>query len=86
MKRRILADEWNSYARAVIPNDVSDVQREEMRNTFYAGALGVFNALVVNLSKGPDVQPEDLERMADLNAELKEFGEEFTRRLRDGIA
>lgn len=86
MKRRILADEWNSYARAVIPNGVSDVQREEMRSAFYAGALGVFNAIVAPLTNGSDVQPEDVERMVDIHAELKEFGEAFKHELRDGIA
>lgn len=33
-----LEEQWNGFARAVIPADAPKVQRREMKRAFYAGA------------------------------------------------
>jgi hypothetical protein len=38
--RRRMAEQWDSFARAVLPVGTSPLQRQEMRRAFYAGAQG----------------------------------------------
>lgn len=36
--QKIIEKEWNDFAKAVLPKDVSSIQYKEMRRAFYAGA------------------------------------------------
>jgi hypothetical protein len=74
MKRQLVLEQWNSFARQVLPADVSEVQRTEMRRAFYAGAQALFHGVLIALS--PDAEPTeaDLQFMSDLESELSEFG------------
>lgn len=36
-----IADEWDEFAKHVVPPDAPDVQRVEMRVAFYAGATAL---------------------------------------------
>lgn len=75
MKRLLMAEQWDSFARAVFKPDTPPIQRIEMRRAFYAGAqailFGVINAFA------PDAEPtaEDLMVMDDLQRELNDFVE-----------
>jgi hypothetical protein len=35
--RKRIASEWNSFEKAVMPQNASAIQRKEMRRAFYAG-------------------------------------------------
>jgi hypothetical protein len=38
--RRLMAEQWDSFARATLPRGAPPIQRQEMRRAFYAGAQG----------------------------------------------
>lgn len=68
---------WKSYRELVVPDDASDVQIRETRQAFYAGAAILFQALMVALDPGTEPTADDMQRMADLQAELDAFGQEL---------
>lgn len=76
MKRRKLAEEWNSYSSEVLePLGFGAAQRDEMRRAFYCGAAA-YNSLLC------DIDPETaagLKGIDDLESELTDFGEELKR-------
>ena len=74
-KRLLLAEQWDSYARRVMPRDAGTSQRMETRRAFYAGAQGLFQLVMANLSPDRDPTPEDLVMMQDLEAELRAYVE-----------
>lgn len=39
IERLHIAEEWDSYARSVMPADAAENQRQELRRAFYAGAM-----------------------------------------------
>lgn len=75
MKRQMMAEQWDSFARAVIPRDASAVQRHEMRRAFYAGAQGILYGVIAAL--GPHWWPnnQQIQMLANLEIELSEFAE-----------
>jgi hypothetical protein len=83
MKRQLVADEWDTFAKTVLPNDVSDVQRSEMRLAFYAGAIALFYKLQKAVGPGGDVTADDMRIMMDLENELREFAREMERKARN---
>lgn len=72
-KRRLMAEQWDQFARAILPAGVGPTQRQEMRRAFYAGGEAIMFRVITALS--PDTEPtdDDVQIMADLDAELREF-------------
>lgn len=62
----LMAKQWDSFARAVIPRDASAVQRHEMRRAFYAGAHGMIAAL----TSESELTDEDFQMLANIEIEL----------------
>ena len=76
MKRQPMAEQWDSFARAVLPEGCPAVQRQEMRRAFYAGAEALLHGVLQVLSaEGEEATAEDLDAMANLEKELSEFVE-----------
>ena len=76
MKRQPMAEQWDSFARAVLPEGCPAVQRQEMRRAFYAGAEALLHGVLQVLSaEGEEATAEDLDAMANLEKELSEFAE-----------
>ncbi len=75
MKRQLMAEQWDSFARAVLPKDAPAVQRQEMRRAFYAGAQGILHGVIMALAPEKEPTEDDLEMMANLERELSEFAE-----------
>lgn len=71
-KRASLGDEWEAFRKAIIPK-VGQVQREEMRKAYYAGASAVFYLLTSLMDEGDEVTQADLAYLDSINAELKAF-------------
>lgn len=71
--RRRMAEQWDSFARAVLPVGTSPLQRQEMRRAFYAGAEGIMDAMAKAMGPSDTVTPEELETVAELHLELREF-------------
>lgn len=75
-KRLRIAEQWDDFARALELHKTSPVQRQEMRRAFYGGAWALYNLQMNEVSvHGDDATPEDLQMMADLDQELREFAE-----------
>jgi len=70
-----MAEQWDSFARAVLPADCSDGQRREMRRAFYAGGQAIMFKVIAALAPEHDPMPEDLQMMTDLHNELEAFAE-----------
>jgi len=73
MKRLLMAEQWDSYARRVLPANCSTVQRWETRRAFYAGAQGILHGVIAALASDHDPTPEDLKLMENLERELSDF-------------
>ena len=42
----MIGEEWSSYQAEVVPAEAPDVQREECKRAFYAGAQAMFNEVM----------------------------------------
>lgn len=73
IKRQLMAEQWDQFARAVLPAGTSEIQRREMRRAFYAGAESILFRVISAFA--PDTEPTaaDLQIMDDLDRELKDF-------------
>lgn len=65
---------WQSYRKILAP-DVGATQVIETRRAFYAGAQGLFHAILAGLDSGTEPTDADLARMDEIHAELTEFCE-----------
>lgn len=73
MRRQIVAELWDSYARSVLPSNAPTVQRWECRRAFYAGCEGLLRAVEKALDAGQDATEADLVVMVGIDQELREF-------------
>jgi hypothetical protein len=76
-----LSDEWQFYLESVlIPSRVGAVQVTESRRVFYLGAWAFFRLLLQGCCDDPlRVTPANLENIAALDSELKDFIRELER-------
>jgi hypothetical protein len=65
---------------AAIPDDAPQVQVDEMRNAFFAGAQHMFGSIMQILEPGSEATEKDLHRLTLIDIELREFIEQFKRR------
>ena len=76
MKPQPMAEQWDSFARAVLPEGCPAVQRQETRRAFYAGADALLHGVLQPIAaEGEEATAEDLDAMANLEKELSEFAE-----------
>lgn len=75
MKRQLMAEQWDQFARTVLPKDASAEQRREMRRAFYAGAQGILFKVISALAPESDPTDADLHLMTDLERELSDFAD-----------
>lgn len=73
MAKKIMADAWASFEKAVMPNGASHVQRTEMRRAFYAGAQGVLGGMLSMLDPGHEPTEDDYKVMDGVEQELEDF-------------
>jgi hypothetical protein len=72
---RLIETQWNDFRVKVIPKDAPPVQLSEMRRAFFAGAWAHYSIIMNSLDAGSEATDKDLVMMADLDAEMREFGE-----------
>lgn len=75
---RTIGEVWASYVADVLPAMASDVQREETKRAFYAGATAMFAAVLA--ASEPDDEAEAEARMDALDRELGDYLRLFTAR------
>lgn len=71
---------WKGYRDMVVPKDADEIQVRETRLAFYAGASVLFETLMLALDSGDEPTDADMQRMADLQAEIDAFGQEIDKR------
>ena len=75
MKRLLRAEQWDQFARAVLPADASATQKQEMRRAFYAGGQAIMFKVITALAPDSEPTEDDLKLMDDLHQELNVFAE-----------
>jgi len=55
--------------------NTSNLQRQEMRRAFYAGAAALMDAMMIGLSADAEPTEADMQYMDSIANELREFGE-----------
>jgi hypothetical protein len=73
---------WISLRIAAIPKDASQVQLDEMRKAFFAGAQHLFATIMTVLEPGEEPTEKDLRRMDLIDRELRKFAFELTNDLK----
>lgn len=72
MKRRI-GEAWEGFSKAILPANCSDVQHQEMRRAFYAGAFIIFDTVSEAMSHEDEMTDGDEQVMIDLTLEREEY-------------
>lgn len=72
-KRQLMAEEWDKYARGVLPVGAPLVQKRETRRAFYAGAQSILFRVIQSFAPETKPTPADLQIMEDLHEELQDF-------------
>jgi hypothetical protein len=76
-KGLIIEAGWQSLKIMSIPEDAPEIQIDEMRNAFFAGASHLFSSIVVILDPGEEPTERDIERLDLINKELERFMEDY---------
>lgn len=71
---------WIGLRLAAIPTDAPEIQLQEMRNAFFAGAQHLFSSIMTIMDEDREPTEADLERMSLISNELDVFVAEFERR------
>lgn len=70
---RLIEAGWTSLKMMSMPVDAPQIQIDEMRNAFFAGAQHLFGSIMSILDPGTEPTDADLRRMDLIDWELKEF-------------
>jgi hypothetical protein len=70
MNRRPVHELWLTFKKQCIPPTAGLHQKSVMRDSFYAGALALFQSMNESVSEGEDITAEDLGHMAAIQADL----------------
>jgi len=74
IKRQLMAEQWDQFARQVLHPQAPAIQKQEMRRAFYAGAQAILFRVIQALAPESEPTAEDLQVMQDLEDELQAFG------------
>jgi len=74
----MIGEEWASYQAEVVPADAPEVQREECKRAFYAGAQAMYVAVLA--ASEPDDEDVCEARLAALQREMEDFLRLFKKR------
>ena len=72
-KRLLMAEQWDQFARSVLPAGISAVHRQEMRRAFYAGGNSILFRIIAAFAPESEPTEADLQVMQDLQDELQDF-------------
>jgi hypothetical protein len=73
--RLLVKEQWDSYARDVVPKNASREQITETRRAFYAGAGSVLFGVIAAFAPEAEPTTADLQVMEDIQTELWAFNE-----------
>lgn len=64
---------WALFEAKVVPQEAGDIQRSEMKKTFYAGAIALFGTITNRLEPGEEPTDNDLRFMQDIKDNIDVF-------------
>ena len=67
MSTQVIETQWDNFEKKVLPIGASDIQRIEMKRSFYAGATSI----IMVLTQSSDEQSDDL--VAGILQEINNF-------------
>ncbi len=74
VNRRPVEEAWEGFDKSVMPDGASELQRTEMKRSFYAGAHTLFSILMDESDDGDDEPTEEnLHMMRDVQADIQQF-------------
>ena len=76
-KGLIIEAGWTALKFITIPDNAPEIQVEEMRVAFFAGAHHLFNSLMTCLEEGKEATDLDLNRLTLISKELESFTRDF---------
>lgn len=79
--RTYIEDAWQSYRKAVVPPGASEVQVNETRQAFKAGAAVLFHTVMNALDEDAEPTTADIEFMGALQQEIDNIGLKLDRDL-----
>ena len=68
---------WMGFMTIAIPSDAPQIQKDEMRNAFFAGANHLFMSIMSILEPGEEPTDNDLRRVGLISEELDRYLAEF---------
>jgi len=68
---------WVGYQLMVLPKGASEIQVNECRLAFFAGAQHLFGSIMTVLDAGDEPTDDDMARMDLIDRELEEFLKQF---------
>jgi len=79
---RLIEAGWVALRIAAVPPDAPQVQIQEMRKAFMAGAQHLFASIMTGLDEDSEPTSGDMRRMDLIAQELEAFGRELEREAR----
>lgn len=70
---KLVQDQWETFARRVMPVGVSAVQYKEMRRAFYSGVEAHLKIMTKILGPGQEPTESDMQIMDGILKELEDF-------------
>lgn len=81
-KGKLIEVGWIGLRLAAIPIDAPQLQIDEMRNAFFAGAQHLFGSIMGILDPGAEPTDADLNRLTLIDKELRDFLRTFELNIR----
>lgn len=74
---KIIEGGWLGIRLLAIPENAPQIQIDEMRTAFFAGAQHLFSSIMCVMDSEPEPTESDLHRMSMIHAELEAFRKDF---------
>ena len=74
---KIIEAGWFGLKAMIFPNGCPEIQEREMRTAFFAGSQHLYTSILRCLEDGDEPTDKDMNRMSLIDAELKEFIDDF---------
>jgi hypothetical protein len=68
---------WLGLRHQAVPDNAPQIQIDEMRTAFFAGAHHLFASIMTVLDPGVEPTSDDLKRMSMIQSELDEFVKQY---------
>ena len=78
---KLIAAGFHLFRQAVIPPNAPQVQVDEMRNAWFAGAQHLYGSIMGVLEEGEEPTDADMLRMASISGELAAYAKELALRV-----